>query len=84
MARIFYHVSIFWWVKIFNMISTRKHKKKHAEIQLQVETSRMIYQLIGLREKLQEKSHISWENRWFPIDFPLHQPIEFRRIEIEQ
>ena len=28
---------------------------------------------IGLREKLQEthgNHHISWENRWFPVDFP--------------
>ena len=24
------------------------------------------------------KSHISWENRWFPVDFPLSQPIESR------
>ena len=36
-----------------------------------------IIQLIGLREKLQEKkSHISWENLRFPVDVPLSQPIE--------
>jgi len=22
------------------------------------------------------KPHISWENRWFPVDFPLNQSIE--------
>ena len=36
-------------------------------------------QWIGSKEKLQEnhgKSHISWENLWFPADFPLSQPIE--------
>ena len=30
--------------------------------------------MIGLREKVQEnhgKSHISWENLWFLVDFPL-------------
>ena len=24
------------------------------------------------------KSHMSWENLWFPVDFPLNQPIEMR------
>ena len=24
-----------------------------------------------------EKSHISWENLWFPVKFPLSQPIDF-------
>ena len=33
------------------------------------------HQLIGLRDKL-HKSHISWENPWFPIDFSLSQPID--------
>ena len=23
------------------------------------------------------KSHISWENLWFPVDFPLNQPIDY-------
>ena len=32
-----------------------------------------ITQLIGLGEKLQEKK--SWENLWFPVVFPLSQPI---------
>ena len=31
--------------------------------------------MIGLRDKLQE-NHISWENLWVPVDFPLSQPIE--------
>ena len=22
------------------------------------------------------KSHISWENLWFPVDFPINQPID--------
>ena len=22
------------------------------------------------------KTHISWENRWFPVDFPLNRSIE--------
>ena len=22
------------------------------------------------------KSHVSWENLWFPVDFPLSQPID--------
>ena len=26
--------------------------------------------------KITGKSHISWENGWFPIDFPSSQPIE--------
>ena len=26
--------------------------------------------------KITGKSHISWENRWFPVDFPLNQPID--------
>ena len=26
--------------------------------------------------KIPEKSHMSWENRWFPVDFPLSQPID--------
>ena len=33
-------------------------------------------ELIGLREKITGKSHISRENLWFPVDFPLSQPIE--------
>ena len=33
-------------------------------------------QLIGLREKNTGKSHISWENLWFPVEFPLSQLIE--------
>ena len=32
-------------------------------------------QLIGLREKNQENPiYISWENLWFPVDFPSSQP----------
>ena len=34
------------------------------------------YQLIGLREKNTGKSHLLWENLWFPVDFPLSQPID--------
>ena len=26
--------------------------------------------------KLTGKSHDSWENLWFPVDFPLSQPID--------
>ena len=26
--------------------------------------------------KISGKSHISWENLWFPVDFPSSQPIE--------
>ena len=36
--------------------------------------------MIGLREKMQDPpSHISWENLWFTVDFPLSQSIEPRR-----
>ena len=35
------------------------------------------YQSIDrFKGKITGKSHISWENRWFPVDFPLSQPIE--------
>ena len=34
------------------------------------------YQWIGLRQKLPEPPHVSWENRWFPVDVPLSQSIE--------
>ena len=34
-------------------------------------------QLIGLRETIRGKHHISWENLWFPIDFPLSPPIDY-------
>ena len=27
--------------------------------------------------KITGKSNISWENLWFPVDFPLGQPIEY-------
>ena len=33
--------------------------------------------LVGLRKKIRGKSHISWENLWFPVDFPLSQPIDW-------
>ena len=39
----------------------------------------MICQVIGLREQLQENPMFHgkiMENRWFPVDFPLSQPIE--------
>ena len=26
--------------------------------------------------KFTGKPHISWENRWFPVDFPLNQSID--------
>ena len=26
--------------------------------------------------KITGKSHISWENLWFPVDFPINQPID--------
>ena len=29
-----------------------------------------------LKGKITGKSHISWKNLWFPVDFPLSQPIE--------
>ena len=28
--------------------------------------------------KITGKFHISWEDLWFPVDFPLSQPIENR------
>ena len=33
------------------------------------------YQLIGFGKKT-GKSHISWENLWFSVDFPLSQAID--------
>ena len=30
--------------------------------------------------KITGKSHISRENLWFPVDFPLSQPIEFKNF----
>ena len=37
---------------------------------------------IGLREHLQERPYISWENPWFPVEFPLHHfvDMEFRSL----
>ena len=31
------------------------------------------------RGKITGNSHISWENLWFPVDFPLSQPIEYEQ-----
>ena len=31
--------------------------------------------------KITGKSHLSWENRWFPVDFPLNQPIDWTHCE---
>ena len=33
------------------------------------------YHLIGFREKTAGNSYNSWENLWFPVYFPLSQPI---------
>jgi len=30
--------------------------------------------------KFTGKPHISWENLWFPVDFPLNQSIEYIQI----
>ena len=30
------------------------------------------------KAKFTGKPHISWENLWFPVDFPLNQSIEIR------
>jgi len=35
------------------------------------------------REKLQDTPHISWENPWFSIDFPLSQSIEWGNGEMD-
>ena len=35
-----------------------------------------LYSIDWFKGKNTGKSHISWENRWFPADFPLSQPIE--------
>jgi hypothetical protein len=29
-----------------------------------------------MMEKFAGKPHISWENLWFPVDFPLNQSID--------
>ena len=35
------------------------------------------FQSIGwFKGKITGNSHISWENLWFPVDFPLGQPID--------
>ena len=31
---------------------------------------------MGLRENVSGKPHISWENLWVPLDFPLNQSID--------
>ena len=31
--------------------------------------------------KITGKPHISWENQWFPVDFPINQSIEITLIE---
>ena len=36
-----------------------------------------VTQLIGLRQKNTWNSHIPWENLWFPVIFPLNQPLEW-------
>ena len=33
--------------------------------------------------KITGKSNISWENLWFPVDFPLNQPIESHAIPMK-
>ena len=34
-----------------------------------------------LKGNITGQSHISWENLWFPVDFPLSQPIDQRVTE---
>ena len=31
------------------------------------------------KAKITGKSHTSWENLWFPVDFPLSEPIEIHK-----
>ena len=35
------------------------------------------YSIGWFKGKITGNSHISWENPWFPVDFPLSQPVEF-------
>ena len=41
-------------------------------------------ELIGLREKSTGNTHISWEHLWFPVDFPLSQPIDHGFPDLQQ
>ena len=37
----------------------------------------LVGSLDWFKGKITGKSHISLENRWFPVDFPLSQPIDW-------
>ena len=39
--------------------------------------------ILGCKGQFTGKPHISWENLWFPVDFPLNQSID-KRIDIFQ
>ena len=41
-----------------------------------VPPKRSIESIDWFKGKITGKSHISWENLWFPVDFPLSQPID--------
>jgi hypothetical protein len=36
-----------------------------------------IFSMDWFKGKITGKHHISWENLWFPVDFPLNQSIDF-------
>ena len=39
-------------------------------------STRFVVSMDWLKGKITGKPHISWENRWFPVDFPLNQSID--------
>ena len=41
-----------------------------------VKDCRRVISIEWFKGKTTRKSHISWEDLWFPVDFPLSQPID--------
>ena len=44
-------------------------------------TLAMTISIDWFKGKIAGKSHISWENLWFSVDFPLSQPIDIQILE---
>ena len=53
-----------WWLALPSRLSWQQCLARHGSIG-------------WFKGKITGKSHISWENLWFPVDFPLSQPIEW-------
>ena len=78
-----------------SIIFQRGRAKNHQPVDIDITSHQFLISMDWFKGKIAGKSNFSWENLWFPVDFPLNQSIDifflwgiaspfFRQIQVSR